>query len=406
MKLTASIAATLALAGTALAGPLAPPPGAPASTGKTTQEIFDRVAAADDALWNRIARTPQGMAEPRIPVQSLAGSTTSMHLISQPGSYYLTGNISVDPGKYGIIIASSDVVIDLNGYTIDGNNLASTRGIGATFDRFNLAVRNGSVVNMAGEGVHLGNAPSSLVENIMVRKTGGVGVVLGQHNVGRNIVVHEAGATGISLGDRTTLTDSIANKSVGSGIGTSGDALIERCTAYFNGNHGFILGSSTTVMGSRAAFNTVTGFTTTSPNVSISGSMAYQNGDDGFRLANENHRIDNCVARGNAADGFQVGGTTFITNSTASANGVGASVTDGAGFRLAGNANRVDNCMANGNDVGLIIPSGVGGNMVVRTSFTFNPTRYTASPGNNVAAMIVTPGDVFNATNPWANLAH
>lgn len=392
------------LAGTALAGPLSPPSGAPSSTGKTTQEVFDRVAQADDALWNRIARTPQGLAEPRIPVQSLGGTSFTAHIISDPGSYYLTGNITVEAGRTAIIIDSSDVELDLNGFTITGNNAPGSRGISTTFNRFNITVRNGSIVNMGGEALNLGQAPSSIIEHIKVRKTGGIGVLLGPHNIGRNIVVHEAGATGISVGDRSTLVDSIANNCATSGIGTSGDALIERCSAYYNGTHGFILGVNTTVVGSRAGYNTATGFTTTSPNVSISGSMAYQNGDDGFRLAGENHRIESCVARGNAADGFQVGGTTLITNSTASSNGVGANITDGAGFRLAGNANRVDQCMANGNDIGVAITG--GGNMVVRTSFTFNPTRYTASAGNNVALMIVTPGDGFNASNPWANLAH
>ena len=60
-----------AAAASAGAGTLNPPPGPVAPTGKTTDEI-----------------------EPRVAVQSLAGDATSVHLISQPGSYYVLGNIN------------------------------------------------------------------------------------------------------------------------------------------------------------------------------------------------------------------------------------------------------------------------------------------------------------------------
>ncbi|MEI6656324.1 MAG: hypothetical protein WCP45_16295 [Verrucomicrobiota bacterium] len=73
-------------------GPLAPS-GAPAPSMKSLSQV-----------------------EPRTAVQSLAA--TPPYTISQPGSYYLTGNITVTGGN-AIYITASDVTLDLMGFTIE-----------------------------------------------------------------------------------------------------------------------------------------------------------------------------------------------------------------------------------------------------------------------------------------------
>src|SRR5262245_39743009 len=60
------------LGAAALAGPLDPPAGPVTGTYKTLQQV-----------------------EPRIDVATLPGSETCAHIIWQPGSYYLSGNLSV-----------------------------------------------------------------------------------------------------------------------------------------------------------------------------------------------------------------------------------------------------------------------------------------------------------------------
>lgn len=79
--LLASLAATAATA-----GPLSPPSGPVTSTSKPLAEV-----------------------EPRIAVNSTntPGSATALHVISQPGSYYLPGNLAGDSGKDGILITSA-----------------------------------------------------------------------------------------------------------------------------------------------------------------------------------------------------------------------------------------------------------------------------------------------------------
>jgi len=64
------------------------PPGAPGPTMKTLNQI-----------------------EPRTPISSLP------FVISSPGSYYLTTNLS---GTSGITISSGNVTLDLNGFTLQG----------------------------------------------------------------------------------------------------------------------------------------------------------------------------------------------------------------------------------------------------------------------------------------------
>src|SRR5205823_3834340 len=77
------------------------PPGPPAATMKSLDQIE--------------ARTP------------LAGGTSSIS-ISQPGSYYLTGDLNISADVHGITItaSASNVTIDLNGFNLTGPSSGSS----------------------------------------------------------------------------------------------------------------------------------------------------------------------------------------------------------------------------------------------------------------------------------------
>ena len=71
------------------------------------------------------------------------------HVIVQPGSYYLSGDIDAS-GFNGILIASSNVTLDLNGYAIVGDDTQLIGSGAPTFDELTdeltgVTVRNGSV---------------------------------------------------------------------------------------------------------------------------------------------------------------------------------------------------------------------------------------------------------------------
>src|SRR5262252_4521225 len=84
-------------ASVALAGPLNPPPGPVASSYKTLTEVEPRTAI-------NAANTP--------------GDSGCLFKITQPGSYYLAANVQGVAGKSGIDIASGNVTIDLNGFSL------------------------------------------------------------------------------------------------------------------------------------------------------------------------------------------------------------------------------------------------------------------------------------------------
>lgn len=142
-------AAALAVVGTlVLAGPLSPPSGPIASTYKTLAEVEPRIAI-------NATNTP--------------GDALNSFIISQPGSYYLTGNITGVSGKSGIKITASNVTLDLNGFTLQGVS-GSQYGILALVFPNNCTVRNGTVNGWDQSGVTIsspgGAGRGSIIESI------------------------------------------------------------------------------------------------------------------------------------------------------------------------------------------------------------------------------------------------
>src|SRR5437762_13979859 len=98
--ITLALAAAVAVTGLiASAGNLNPPAGPVTPTMKTLTEVEPRIAI-------NATNTP--------------GDSDSLFKITQPGSYYLTGNITGVAGKHGIEIAASGVTLDLNGFDLLG----------------------------------------------------------------------------------------------------------------------------------------------------------------------------------------------------------------------------------------------------------------------------------------------
>src|SRR5216117_1440443 len=132
-----AVAGLVVVVGTlaSLAGPLDPPAGPVAPTGKTLGEVEPRIAV-------NAANTP--------------GDSNSLFKITQPGSYYLTGNITGVANKHGIEIAASGVTLDLNGFDLLGAP-GSLDGVSVTTAavQSNITVFNGSVRAWGDKGIDL-----------------------------------------------------------------------------------------------------------------------------------------------------------------------------------------------------------------------------------------------------------
>jgi hypothetical protein len=91
--------------------------------------------------------------EPRVPISS------APFTISQPGSYYLTTNLTVSGGN-AITIATNGVTLDLNGFTISSTtNPASGTAVLIGSGLRNIAIQNGHIqggVTNNGSGVFSG----------------------------------------------------------------------------------------------------------------------------------------------------------------------------------------------------------------------------------------------------------
>src|SRR4051812_17405503 len=107
------------------------PPGAPAPTMKTLDQI-----------------------EPRIDVQNAPASavtTTNANfhfIVTQPGSYYLSANLVVTKPN-GIQINAEGVTLDLNGFEISRTS-AIGNGIEIVATAHRTSIRNGSLKGFAG----------------------------------------------------------------------------------------------------------------------------------------------------------------------------------------------------------------------------------------------------------------
>jgi len=157
------------------------PPGAPAPTMLTLNQI-----------------------EPRIPISS------APFTISASGSYYLTTNLTVSSGN-GITIAASDVTLDLSGFTISSTDPANTgQGIMTSGVLTNLAIYNGhisgGVTNKAGtyggsgfsDGIYTGSSRNVRVSGVSVSGCLGNGIYLGYGaTVVQSCVADTAGGYGI-----------------------------------------------------------------------------------------------------------------------------------------------------------------------------------------------------------------
>ena len=121
------------------------PPGAPAPTMKTLNQI-----------------------EPRTPISSLPVT------IVKPGSYFVTTNLVYTNGGDGLYISASDVTVDLNGFTLTGASPAGNaiRIISAT----NVTVRNGTLRGWPQDGVNAFTGYNCRYENLRIFQCSGFGL--------------------------------------------------------------------------------------------------------------------------------------------------------------------------------------------------------------------------------------
>jgi len=177
--------------------------------------------------------------------------------LSAPGSYKLTGNLTVPQGSKGIVITADEVTLDLNGFRISGPSKctrnAATRIVSCTHDddesigidaraATGSMVRNGTVTGFGGAGVHVGTA---------------------DHYDGLRLAENKWGLLSLVSGS------------------DGGGAHVRNCTLETNRNHGMFMFRGL-VSNCRALNNGVNGFAGNGPGLTVTDSQALGNGGMGF----------------------------------------------------------------------------------------------------------------------------
>ena len=169
--------------------------------------------------------------------------------ISRPGSYYLTTNLICSTSS-GIVIATNNVTLDLNGFVIDGSH-ASGHGIYVDGLRKNLRIENGTVSGCFYDGISAYNASDSVIREVRVSgccRTGIVGyraIVVGQGcRVERCRVLDNRGS-GIVFRRRCTVVDNEVRDNDAAGLATvSAGSIVARNEVFGNGdNYDFAAGN-------------------------------------------------------------------------------------------------------------------------------------------------------------------
>lgn len=177
------------------------------------------------------------------------------YVISQPGSYKLSGNLVVsDPTKDAIVIAHDFVTLDFGGFSIIGTadcSSGSCSGANATHGGvitsnptsspapfFNITIRNGTIQGM-GYGIYLWG-DSNTVEDMNIRSNTAAGITLLRPDIGGvlqtvkncNVNLNEEGVD--IDGGQVTSNNVSGNRAWGVGIG-GGAALVNHNVIF--GNH-------------------------------------------------------------------------------------------------------------------------------------------------------------------------
>jgi len=377
---TIATAVLISMAGFVFAGPLTPPVGPVAPTNKTLQEV-----------------------EPRTPLSQSQVPIT----ISQPGSYYLTGNLFAPSLVTAIITVNAPgVTLDLNGFQIDGVSEVgeATHAIKINVVAARCKVLRGSVIEATGNGIDC-DAPDSSFTEIHAARCRLDGISIAGGAIVERCVFTGNGGDGLdSVGfERSVIRGCIATGNAGSGFEVSG--VIEGCVSQANGGNGFTGGG--TITRCQATQNNGYGINISSGIVSESDASG--NTDGGIR-AGSNVVVSRCVAQLNSGPGITLTWRGIALDNNCSQNG-GTFGNTQPNILVLNNDNRIDGNTCTNANRGIDV---VGtGNIIVRNTCSGNATNWAIVANNRVGPIVVAPNSVaisgdtggagIGSTNPWSN---
>ena len=294
------------------------PPGAPAPTMKSLDQI-----------------------EARTPISSLP------YTITNPGSYYVTANLTGVSGYDGIDITTNDVTVDLNGFTLQGV-AGSLNGIKVVNPATNMVVCNGALDFWGRSGMNASNgyygqfARLRIVGCNTAGAIGSGGLYAGNNCVVTGCTVSGNNKFGIYAANNCTLIDCIASANNiinGFGIIVVSNCIVRDCTAggqfvgiSVNGNNNLILGCG--LSGDQY------GISASANNCTFKDCVVSGNSYIGISANGNNYMVTDCTVSGNNAGIYlAIANNCTVASCTACAN-------TNAGILISGNNCIVKDCNA------------------------------------------------------------
>lgn len=394
------------------------PPGAPAPTMKSLDQVEARTIV-------NAANTP--------------GDGANTFIISAPGSYYLTGNLTGDPGKHGISIQADDVTLDLNGFALISGG-GAFRGVNVPATQKNLCVRNGTVQGWADGGVRTDLATGTLAEKLRLSdNAGATGLALGNGSardcvatgngtgfvVGNGAEIKDCSAsantTGFSAGDRTMISDCISTVNTGDGFNGTSYLTIMDCTSSRNGGNGIVVQGNCSVIRCNASRNTPSGDgILAGSGCTLADCTAASNGGDGI-FADSGSTVRGCTSQANSLFGIEITSNCQALGNTCDQNNQSGLNGAKGGLGTYGDANRIEGNSCNFNAGPNAGPGFVVNgthNLIIRNSARGNGSNYHFLAGNvygpivdltgavNLGASGNSAASTVGTTDPWANFAY
>jgi len=386
------------------------PPGAPAPTMKSLSQI-----------------------EPRIPISSVP------YVISSPGAYYATGNLVGTNGQHGITISSSDVTIDLNGFTLLGVP-GAIQGVFINNTRTNITIRNGAIDGWGADGIyaHNGSAPRNMVfENLNITLNAGYGIEAEAGTVVRNCLLTSNRLAGVIIYGGQ-VSDCVARGNATIGIQVF-DGSVRGCSAEYNGSHGIFVAegmvrdcqsqsngaygiylSQSSARDCQSQFNSQYGFYLIQGS-SVVDSVCLSNANTGILCDLLGNDVRGCKVYGNPGVGIQFNGPGIAQDNYVVANSGYGIMVISYGCQVLNN-NFVSNSLpaifvlSGGNRIdnnSIVTLPGTTGITVANTSSTNNVVTRNSVVGNGASGYAIVAGNdvgpIGNAStnmSPWANFTH
>lgn len=361
------------------------PPGAPAATMKSLDQI-----------------------EPRSVINTV-GAT-----IAAPGSYYLTTNLLANgaAGVNGITISANDVVLDLNGYSLDGGGITSSSGSGINVSGTTrrLSIRNGTIRNWGNTGINAANSSACTLENLTVQECRNNGITVGVSSLVRNCLVisnQTAGASAIQVAGNGVVEKCVTQLS-SAGITIGSNCVVADCIAQGNVTYGInVLQSGCLIKNCSVVNNGFGGIISASYTGSVKVLDCNATGNGYGILLGIQSEICGCFASSNNYCGIYLQESSRAVDNTCYGNNPG-NISAYGGLVVGGNNGVVDGNHISANQyAGVLINTGATNNVIVRNEIFGNGGNFSirGATAQNIVGPLINSTGVITNNNPWANFS-